>query len=117
MSKVKVPAHLEPYVDALGIEDAVHLFLGLGGSQIYLPKRSTPRSQAARTIGAENVDKLAERLGYGYIKVPLARQWVAQVMAGRGDGHNDIARTIRCDVATVRRWLGPASSQEQLNLF
>ncbi|MEO9612616.1 MAG: helix-turn-helix domain containing protein [Nitratireductor sp.] len=111
------PAHIAPYVAALGVDDAVRFFLALGGADIYVPRRSSPRSIAARTIGAGNVEKLAEVIGSGYIKVPLARQWVAQVMQARGDSLAEIARTVRADVATVRRWLGPSAAAHQMDLF
>lgn len=111
-----VPAHLGPYVDVLGADGAVTLFLELGGSQIYLPRRSSDRTAAAKAIGADNVERLAQAMGHGYIKVPLARQWIAQVLRARGVSDNEIARLVRADVATVRRWLGPRSSAEQLTL-
>lgn len=111
-----VPAHLAPYVEVLGVAGAGALFLALGGSQIYLPRRSSKRTLAAQTIGADNVERLAAALGYGYIKVPLARQWIAGVLRAEGKSDNEIARLVRADVATVRRWLGPKSSAEQLNL-
>ncbi|WP_048648966.1 hypothetical protein [Nitratireductor soli] len=112
-----LPANIAPYVEALGTDDAVRLFLSVGGSDIYLPRRSSPRSLAARAIGPDRVDRLAQRFGYGYIKVPLARQWVASVMKANGASLAEIARTVRADVATVRRWLGPAEDHRQIDLF
>lgn len=112
---VPVPAQLAPYVEVLGTAAAVALFLALGGSQIYLPKRSSKRTLAAKTIGADKVEALAGALGHGYIKVPLARKWVAEVLRAGGKSDNEIARMVRADVATVRRWLGPKST-EQLSL-
>jgi hypothetical protein len=112
-----IPANIEPFVSALGVEDAVRLFLAMGGSQIYLPQRSSPHSLTARTIGPDKVEKLAAALGCGYIKVPLARQWIAGVMQENGDSLAEIARTVRADVATVRRWLGPSSADTQLSLL
>ncbi|WP_339745622.1 hypothetical protein [uncultured Maricaulis sp.] len=113
----KIPANLEPYVTALGVADAERFFLALGGSDIYLPAKSSPRSMAARTIGADRVEKLAAELGPGYIKVPLARKWVARTMMARGESYAEIARTVRADVATVRRWLGPRDTHHQPELF
>lgn len=113
---VTTPAHLAVHVDVLGVDGAMTFFLTVGGSQIYLPKKSSDRTLAAQAIGADNVERLAEALGYGYIKVPLARQWVAQVMRAQGKSDNEIARIVRADVATVRRWLGPRSQAEQLSL-
>lgn len=110
------PDHIAQYVDAVGEEKAVALFLALGGSQVYLPRRSGQDTPAAKAIGAENVDRLAQSMGHGYIKVPLARQWVAQALRASGTSDNEIARLVRADVATVRRWLGPRSSPNQLDL-
>lgn len=112
---VSTPAHLAVYVQVLGVEQALELFLALGGSQIYLPKKSGDNTAAARTIGADNVERLAAAFGYGYIKVPLARQWTALVLRSQGKSDNEIAAIVRADVATVRRWLDgvarPAAEQ------
>lgn len=116
MAEPKVPANLTPYVKALGTAGAVDFFLRFGGSQIYLPKTPSARSKAAKEIGADNVARLAEALGDGYIKVPLARQWIAARLRAKGESDNEIARIVRADVATVRRWLGSRSAAEQLNL-
>lgn len=116
MADVPVPAHLVRYVEVLGIADAVTLFLTLGGSQIYLPRRSGKRTPAAKAIGAEKVERLAAAVGYGYIKVPLARQWIAAVLSDQGKSNNEIARMVRADVATVSRWLGAKPAAEQLDL-
>lgn len=113
---VKTPAHLRPYVAALGVAGARAFFLDLGGSQIYLSRRAKETALAARAVGAEKVRALAEALGNGYIKVPLARQWVAEVMRAQGASDNEIARVVRADVATVRRWLGPQGQGVQLSL-
>jgi hypothetical protein len=111
-----VPAHLAVYVDVLGDDLACEFFLALGGSQIYLSSRSSDRSIAAQVIGAERVEQLAARVDYGYIKVPLARQWVARHLRSKGKSDNDIARQVRADVATVRRWLASTPRAEQLDL-
>lgn len=111
-----VPAHLAPYVDLLGADKAIELFLAMGGSELYLPRRSGDNTIIARTIGAANVQRLAAAIGYGYIKVPLARQWIAQTLRDKGKSDNEIAHLVRADVSTVRRWLGPKGSAQQLNL-
>ena len=116
MAEAKVPAHIEPYVEVLGVELALELFLVCGGSQIYLSRKSSDRTTAAQTIGASQVERLAERMGHGYIKVPLAREWIARTMRAQGKSDNEIARRVRADVASVRRWLGPKSAAIQLNL-
>lgn len=114
MTKAKrlPPANVAAYVDVIGTERALALFLALGGSQIYLSLGSGDRSLAARTIGAENVERLAAAMGYGYIKVPLARQWIAETLRDAGKSYNEIARVVRADVATVRKWLGPQAPEQ-----
>ena len=116
MAEDKVPAYIEPYVEVLGVELALELFLVCGGSQIYLSRKSGDRTTAAQTIGASQVERLADRMGHGYIKVPLAREWIARTMRRQGKSDNEIARTVRADVASVRRWLGPKSAAIQLKL-
>ena len=39
-AQLHTPANVAPYVDVLGVDDTLALFLALGGSQIYLPKKS-----------------------------------------------------------------------------
>ena len=100
-----IPEQLLPYVQVLGVDLAVDLFLKLGGSQINLPAKSGTETRAAKVIGAENVERLAEWFGTGYVKVPLGNKWVAEVLHGKGLNHQEIACTVRSDVATVRRWI------------
>ncbi|QXN68026.1 middle operon regulator [Microcystis phage Mwe-Yong1] len=116
MTDLQTPEHLQPYVDVLGVDRALALFLALGGSQIYLPKKSGTGTLAAQVIGPDQVERLAEWFGPGYIKVPVARQWIAAVLRAQGKSDNEIARTVRADVETVRRWLGAKSAAEQLKL-
>lgn len=115
IGNLHIPAHIAPYVEALGVDDAIRLFLEVGGSPIYLPKdRSSDTSRAATVIGALKVKALADRLGVDYVKVPLAKKWIAEVMFARGESQAEIARTIRSDVATVRRWRLVENHQLQL---
>ncbi|MBA5777456.1 helix-turn-helix domain containing protein [Stappia sp. F7233] len=112
----QIPANIAPYVDALGVDDTIRLLLELGGSQIHLPRAGTSsRSMAAGLLGAEKIAMLAAVMGHGYIKVPLGKKWIAQVMFARGESLNAIARTVRSDVATVRRW--QLNDALQLDLF
>ncbi|WP_186387511.1 helix-turn-helix domain containing protein [Stappia sp. TSB10P1A] len=110
-----VPANLAGYVEALGVDGAIRFFCEFGGSEIYIPASPTGRSQAVLAIGADAVARLARCMGPGYYKVPLAKRWVAQVLFSRGESLNSIARKVRADVATVRRWRLPDA--EQLRLF
>lgn len=100
----KVPENLRTYVEILGEDDAMNLFLFLGGTSVYLPAKSGNKSLLSRAVGAEKADALAAELGAGYIKVPIARQWIADTMFFRGHTNAEIARVIRCDESTVRSW-------------
>ncbi len=117
-AKLKPPAHVAPYVEVLGVDDAVRFFLACGGTVISLPKgRSSDRSRAALVVGARKVEKLAARLGLDYVKVPIPKPWLAEAMLAQGETIAEIARTLKCDAATIRRWLGPAPRTRQLDLF
>lgn len=116
MTQVKIPAHVAPYVDALGIDDALKLILNMGGCDIYIPAKSTDKSMSAELIGAAAVEKLAATLGPGYFKIPLARKWAGQTLRAQGKGTAEIARTVRADVATVRRWLN-VPDPRQIDMF
>jgi hypothetical protein len=106
-----VPANLRPYIEALGADEAEKLFLKMGGSQVFVPGtiRADERSLLFKVVGDyEKIAALAEALDVAsvgvYVKVPLASEWIASRMYERGISQNVIARTIRSDVATVRRW-------------
>lgn len=100
-----IPSKLLPYVQVLGVEDAIKLFLALGGSQIYLPAKVASGSRAAKVVGAEKLQQLTEWFGCGFVKVPLGSRWIAEVMFADGASTNKIAAVVRADVATVRRWI------------
>jgi len=109
------PSHIAPYVRALGTEAALRLILELGGTDIYLPRRSSKTSKAALLVGAEGVEKLAGEIDADYVKVPLARQWAARQLRAQGLGTAEIARAVRADTSTVRRWLnGPDPRQVEM---
>lgn len=106
----RIPANVRPYVEALGVDDAVRFLLKFGGSEIYLPsgepcKRNGEDSMAVRLIGAEKVMALSEQLGGGYFKVPLANRWIGETLYMNGRKCAEIARMVRADVSTVSRWI------------
>jgi hypothetical protein len=111
------PAHVLAYVETLGVGDAIALFLAIGGTQIYLTKKPTRRSIILNTLDAAKAECLANRIGYGYHKVPVPKKWIAAVMRARDASNSDIARLLHVDVATVRRWLPPNDGNEQFDFF
>lgn len=100
------PANIEPYVDVLGEIGAAQLFLKLGGSRINLPMAYTQaESLLVNIVGSEKALALGKRIGWGYIKVPIASRWIAEILYRNGASVADIARKVRCDESTVHRWL------------
>ncbi len=114
---IKVPAHLENYVETLGDHLAADFFLAFGGSEIYLSQKPTMNSMVVKVIGTEKTAELAKVIHNGHVKVPVARSWLAEYFLSQGWSIAKIARTVRADTATVRRWLGPAPATRQLSLF
>ena len=100
----KVPENLRPYVKVLGEDDALNLFLALGGTEIYLAVKSSGKSLLSRTIGREKSDALSAEIGTGHVRLPIARRWIADTMWDRGHSIAEIARVIRCSTRTVQRW-------------
>ncbi len=111
------PDNIARFVDVLGVDLTVQLFLAVGGTKIYLPYRSSAGTPAARAIGPEPVQRLAKAFGHGWAKVPLARRWIAMQLRAQGKSTEEIARTIRADAETVRRWDTTGGTSDQLDLF
>lgn len=105
------PDYIKPWVEAFGEEDAIQVFLSMGGVTVYLPKKSTDANQLARIVGKEKVDALGQRLGSGYFKVPISNQWIAECLWEQGRTNAEIARILRVDEATVRRWFNTTDAQ------
>lgn len=120
------PAHIEPYVDVLGVSETIDLLLSFGGSEIYLTANPKGRSQLAAQIGVEKITALAEVIPQMKVRVPLAKPWIARCLRSEGLSVAAIARRLHVADNTVRRWLdgddrdgaaSPAKDPRQLNLF
>ena len=121
------PAHLQPYVEVLGVEGAIELFLALGGSEVYLAGIApTGESLIAERIGADRQMALAARIRYPKTRVPIPKRWIAHCMRATGLSTAEIGRRLHTTDSTIRRWLAkaPASSDgrkrpdpRQLTLF
>ena len=101
----KPTAQVEPFVEALGYDEAVTFLMHFGGAELYLSKTPKGRSKAEAIFGAEAIAKLAAHSGITQRRVPLAKPWLACVYAWRGHSTASIARTLRASDVTVRRWL------------
>jgi hypothetical protein len=102
--RIQPPAYAAPWVDVLGEDLAVEVFLALGGSLIDLAY--DPRTSALSKIaGIDRAGALGHRLGSGKIKVPLSKPYISRVLNSRNVPQQEIARLLHVDVATVARHL------------
>lgn len=115
------PAHVAPYVDVLGPEQALDFLLEFGGAELYLARAPQRRSRVARLVGADRARALAnisERLP---ARVPLAKPWCAAMLRARGLPVAEIARRLHASDVAVRGWLRRApdtrANPDQLRLF
>jgi hypothetical protein len=99
------PAHVQPYVDALGEDRALDVLLTFGGSEVYLASRPTERSRLAQLIGTDGVVALAAISDSLKSRIPTARPWCAAMLRTRGLPVAEIARRLSANDSTVRRWL------------
>ena len=119
------PAHVEPYVQALGVETAVRFLLHFGGAELYIPRDPKGGSEVAQVLGldaARALAALAERTSLPR-RVPTAKPWLACHMKfTEGLSHAKIARRLHASDVAVRRWLLTRGVQagepsDQLTLF
>ena len=104
----RVPAQVEPEVEALGLDLAVAVILHFGGTELYIRRGVDVSSELAALVGPDGVAALAGWADRLPRRVPLAKPWLAAVMAWRGESVHQIARTLRTTDVTVRKWLGAA---------
>lgn len=123
MTIPRPPAHIEPYVTALGAEATVRFLLAFGGANLYIAADPKGGSMAVDVIGLEGMQALArirDRLPH---RVPLAKPWVARYLSEvQGLSQSDIARKMHVSVPTVTKYLsgtGPRAfpNPNQLSLF
>ena len=108
----------QPFISVLGDAAAARFFLNYGGSTLYLAQAPTAQSTFVREIGFDKTVALAQKLGSGNIKIPIAKLWLAQYyVETKGWSKAKAARIIRVDEATIRRWLSPGAANNQLSLF
>lgn len=101
------------FVRAVGPEVAAALFLKFGGATVHLSDHPGPNSSLLAAIGHPAVLDLTAEFGLGTINVPLANEWLAQHLAGKGMTRSDIARTLRVSRESLRGMLaGPAAEVE-----
>jgi len=117
MSEIRVPAQIQPYVTAIGIEKTVKFLLAFGGSYVYLSENPQDRSPVAQEIGREAAVALARQIGSGSFRVHTGKPFIAaHFKYNKGMTTNAIARALHTTDVSVRRWLSVGEST-QLELF
>lgn len=108
MTIPRPPAHVVPFVEALGAETAVRFLLHFGGAELYIPKDPKGGSELANVLGMAAARALAELADRTVLprRVPTAKAWLARYMKVVGGlPHAEIARRLHVSDVSVRRWI------------
>ncbi|MFN3575387.1 MAG: helix-turn-helix domain-containing protein [Tabrizicola sp.] len=107
MTAPRPPAHLEPYVSALGVEAAIDLFLNFGGTYLYIPRQPTHRSELVRVLGMEKAQALAALAARTALprRLPIGKKWIARVLKAQGLSEAKIATRLHVSNVTVSSYL------------
>ena len=104
MTALRPPAHIQPYVDVLGVDGTVDFLMTFGGAELSL--RSNPRrGRLVDLVGHERASALAEVAGHLPRRIPLAKPWLAQQLREKGLPVAEIARTLHVSDVSVRSYL------------
>ncbi|MEP0153572.1 MAG: helix-turn-helix domain-containing protein [Paracoccaceae bacterium] len=118
----KPPAQVEPYMEALGLDDTLKFLEAFGGTEIYIATHPTARSQVVDLLGFPKAKMLADVEARLQSRVPLVKEWRAKVYFSQGLKTVEIARKLGVADASVRRWLAkpgarPEADPNQPSLF
>lgn len=104
---IRPPAHIEPFVTALGEDDAVRFFLAFGGADLYIARDPKGRGRVEQELGLEVAQRLAALADRVHLhrRMPIPKPWLAAVLKSRGLSHAEIARRLHASDESVRRWL------------
>ena len=109
-ARPKPPAHVAPYVKALGEATAVRFLLRFGGSEVYVAATPKGRSMVAREFGIEVAEQLARIADQLPARVPTAKPYIARMLKADGLPVAEIARTLHIADKTVRGYLSESPS-------
>lgn len=109
----RTPAQVEPYVEAIGLDDTITFILHFGGAQIYIGARPGNGSQVTKLLGIEKARALGAVHDRLPSRVPLVKSWTAQVMFAKGLPIQEIARKMHSSDTAVRRWLDGAGIERK----
>uniref|UniRef100_A4WS93 Uncharacterized protein n=1 Tax=Cereibacter sphaeroides (strain ATCC 17025 / ATH 2.4.3) TaxID=349102 RepID=A4WS93_CERS5 len=98
------PAHIEGFVDVLGVEDTVRFLLRFGGAEMTPSSDPKGRGALEALVGYEKARAVFALPGLQK-RVPLAKPWVAAVLRHQGKSVAEIARTLHVTDSSVRAYL------------
>lgn len=91
-------------VAVLGEDRAIALFLAVGGTPWDFSANPKPDNKVVAAIGMEGALALWQEFGPSLGRIPIAKEWIAQVWHARGVAILEIARRLHASDQTVRRW-------------
>lgn len=100
----RLPSRVEPYVRALGEEEAVKFLMRFGGEAVSIPASPQRKSKLTKAIGSTKVEAMLVVFGAGQMKVPQAKRWLAHRLDAAGVSRLDIGRQLRVTADCVRRY-------------
>ncbi|WP_423206712.1 helix-turn-helix domain-containing protein [Paracoccus yeei] len=107
-------AQIAPFVQVLGLDEAVRFILAFGGAELYIGKNPRDTNELVQMFGREAVEALAN-LATLPRRIPLAKPWLAAHFRARGLPIAQIARTLRISDVSVRAYLRQeAENRERL---
>ena len=90
-------------IDLIGESDALLLFEEFGGLRLYIPNVRPEASNLCSVITQEAVEKLTQEWGGNYIKLPLAREFMAVRYLSEGRSVRYIAKRLGLTESGVNR--------------
>lgn len=97
------PAQMAPFVQVLGIEDAIRFILAYGGAELVFANNPRDDNELVRMFGRDRAEALA-----GLIvprRVSLLKPWLSRYFHAQGYSVARIARTLRVSDTAVRGYL------------
>lgn len=101
----RAPAHVQPYLDALGPEACVAFLLEFGGSKLYLARDPEGRSEVEALVGKSRMQALSAMRPGEAVRVPTCRRWLAHALKAQGMAVNKIARKLHVSDVAVYKYL------------
>lgn len=98
-------AQVAPFFEVLGLDLTVEFILAFGGADLNLSEDPKGRGMVETLVGYEKAKTLGESAHRIPRRIPLAKRWLAHVLAWKGYSAAAIARTLRVSEVSVRQWL------------